>query len=187
MAPRATRRRMSCNLRASSRTLALCSASSACCLPASRAIRVCPCSTCWPDRTAMLTMRPVTSGLTTTERLAASLLTSLMEGSARLCLTVSGPDVELSWLGLAGGDVPPQVPGPPAASNSRRGKSHSHARFHHKIHAVKERKGKSFIKDGTMLPLTMPRLCINVTKRNSLARRSSKPSSRDDDEGSALH
>jgi len=88
-APRATSLRMSRSLRASSRTLALCSASSACCLPASRAIRVCPCVTCWPELTAMVAMRPVTSGLMATERLAASLLTSLMEGSARLCLTVS--------------------------------------------------------------------------------------------------
>ncbi|MNH05939.1 hypothetical protein D3C79_652910 [compost metagenome] len=128
MAPRATSLRMSRSLRFSSRTLALCSASSACCLPASRAIRVWPALTCWPERTAMLTMRPVTSGLTTTERLAASLLTSLIEGSARLCLTVSALIFTCFGWGLSAGSVCRRVQAP-AASSRRTGRSHSHMRI----------------------------------------------------------
>ena len=92
------------------RTLALCSASSACCLPRIQGDQGLPCLTCWPELTAMVAMRLVTSGLMATERLAASLLTSLMEGSARLCLTVSAL-ILISWCWLAGGFSLPQMPG----------------------------------------------------------------------------
>jgi hypothetical protein len=60
--------------------------------------------------------------------LAASLLTSLMEGSARLCLTVSALMLTCLGSGLLTGLAcrKYQVPAP---SSRRRGTSHSHTRI----------------------------------------------------------